>query len=454
MRLVLRDVAGPVLTPGSDGYAAECATADPHRPLRPTAVVGATGEDDVRKAVSFAAWQGLPVAVKSAAHQVVGSADGGLLITTGRMKSLSVEAATRSVRAGAGVLWDEVVARTAPLGLAPVMGSAPGIGVVGYTLGGGLSPLLGRTHGYAADHVLRVKVVTADGELRTVTPEREPSLFWALLGGKGNFGVVTEIEFRVFPVTRFQGGGIFFAGERLAGVLEAWRRWVATVPEEMSSSLAVRPMPGLASVPRALRGSSVVHVRIGHLGAAEECDRLVAPLRAAAPVLLDTVGTRPVTAFGEIHQDAADPLSPVHRTVALRALPREAADVLVRLAGPGSVRRPARLEIRALGGALDREPEVPNAVASRGVPFVVVVSAAGGGERAGALGAELARAVGGLAPWAADRSVVNFLSAQEATDEEAVRAAYGPVRYSRLAEVKRHYDPANLFRFNHNIRPV
>ncbi|WP_121714459.1 FAD-binding oxidoreductase [Streptomyces sp. E5N91] len=451
MRLVLRDVAGPVLTAGSRGYAAECATVDPNRALRPAIVVGATSEDDVRKAVAFAGRQGMPVAVKSTAHQAVHPADGGVLITTGRMKHLSVETSTRTVLAGAGLRWSEVMAHTAELGLAPVMGSAPGIGVVGYTLGGGQSPLLGRTHGYAADHVRRIDVVTADGEPHTVTPDREPSLFWALLGGKGNFGVVTRIGFRVFPVTRFHGGGIFFAGEHLAAVLEAWREWVPTVPDEMTSSLAVRRGSDLPAVPRSPRGASVVHVRIGHQGSAEECDRLVAPLRAVAPVLLDTVGSRPVTAVWEVHGDPATPSPRLHRSLCLRELPPKAVDVLVRLAGSG--RLLASLEIRALGGALDREPEVPNAVATRGVPFVVLASAAGGVGRAGDLRGQLAEVVDGLAPWAADRSMVNFLSEDEAGDEEGVRAAYGHLRYARLADVKRHYDPANLFRLNHNIRP-
>lgn len=451
-RLVLRDVAGPVLTPGSEGYAAECATFSRNQVLRPAIVVGATSADDVRKAVAFAGWQGMPVAVKSAAHQAVLPADGSVLITTERMRDLSVEASTRSVRVGAGLRFGEVVAHTAGHGLAPLMGSAPGIGVAGYTLGGGQSPLLGRSHGYAADHVLRVDVVTADGDLHSVTPHREPSLFWALLGGKGNFGVVTAIEFRVFPVTRFHGGGIFFSAEHLADVLDAWRLWVPTLPEEMTSSLAVRRMPALPAVPPALRDAPVVHVRVSHQGPAAECEGLAAPLRAAAPVLLDTVRDRPVTAFGAVHQDPADPLPHLHRALCLREFPREAVDALVRLTGGDG--RPVDLEIRALGGALDREPEVPNAVATRGMPFLVLVSAVGEGDRAVELRRRLAEAVGELAPWAGERNMANFLSEDQATDEEGVRAAYGHPRYARLAEVKRHYDPGNLFRFNHNIRPA
>ncbi len=167
-----------------------------------------------------------------------------------------------------------------------------------------------------------MNVVTADGELRTVAPDTEPDLFWALLGGKGNFGVVTEIEFDVFPVTRFYGGGIYFAGEDLAAVLEAWRSWLPTVPEEMTTSLGVQRLPDLPALPPPLRGAFVVHVRIGYLGSAADGERLVAPLRAAAPVLLDAVGEKPVTAVGEIHMDPVEPMPYYDRSLALREFPR------------------------------------------------------------------------------------------------------------------------------------
>ncbi|MGW0302680.1 FAD-binding oxidoreductase [Streptomyces anthocyanicus] len=454
VRLALRNVAGPVLVAGTEEYDAECATYNLNCGFRPAIVVGATSADDVCEAVRFASAQGMPIAVKSAAHQVVGATDGAMLITTGRMKRMSVDVEARTVNAEAGLRWSEVLPRTAELGLAPIAGSAPEVGVVGYTLGGGQSPLLGRTLGYAADHVRRMNVVTADGALRTVTPDSEPDLFWALLGGKGNFGVVTEIEFDVFPVTRFYGGGIFFPGENLAEVLESWRLWVPTLPEETTTSLGIQRLPDLQTLPDPLRGAFVVHVRIAHLGSADEGERLVAPLRAAAPVLMDTVGEKPVTAIGAIHLDPVDPMPYFDRSLSLREFPEKAADTLVALTGPGSGCRLANLEIRALGGAFDREPKVPNAVSVRGVPFVLFGFAVGGGDQADDLRQQLARVTDGLSPWAADRSMVNFLSPDEATDADGVRAAYGTERYARLAEIKRRWDPANLFRFNHNILPA
>ncbi|WP_225859193.1 FAD-binding oxidoreductase [Streptomyces albicerus] len=447
-------VEGPVLEPGSEGYEAECATFNLACGLRPAVVVGASSELDVRSAVRFAVRHGLPVAVKSAAHQMVSSAQGGLLITTQRMKRVVVDAQESTVRVEAGVRWRDVLPRTAEFGLAPIVGSAPDVGVVGYTLGGGQSPLLGRTLGYAADHVRWLNVVTADGELCRVTPQSEPDLFWALLGGKGNFGVVTEIEFEVFPVSRFYGGGIYFAGEHLAEVLEAWRAWLPTVGEETTSSIGIQRLPDVPALPEPLRGAFVVHLRIGHLGSAADGGQLVAPLRAAAPVLIDLVGEKPFASIGEIHMDPVDPMPYFDRSVCLEEFSEKTAQAFVELTGAESGCTLANVEIRALGGAFDREPEFPNSVPSRGLPYVVFAFAVGAPDQAETLRADLARLVDGLAPWAAERNMVNFLSPDEATDTEGVRAVYGAERFDRLASVKKRYDPANVFRFNHNITPA
>ncbi|MGW5568126.1 FAD-binding protein [Streptomyces tendae] len=447
-------VTGPVLTAQDEGYRAECATYNLTSGLAPALVVGAVDEADVRAAVVFADRQGLPIAVKNTAHQVVAPAEAGLLITTTRMKGVEVDADKRTVRVEAGVRWREVLPHLAEAGLGALVGSAPDVGVVGYTLGGGQSPLLGRSLGYAADHVRWLNLVTADGEARRVTADSEPELFWALLGGKGNFGVVTEIEFDAFPVTRFYGGGIYFPGEHLAEVLEAWRRWLPTVAEDMTSSVGVQRLPDLPALPEPLRGAFVVHLRIGYLGTAEQGERLVAPLRAAAPALVDLVGEKPFAAIGEIHMDPVDPMPYYDRSVGLRAFTQETAEALEKLTGPASGSVLANVEIRALGGAFDREPSVGNAVSTRGVPFVVFGFGVGGPDQAELLRGQLAAVVDGLKPWAAERGMVNFLSPDEATDAEGVARIYGPLRYARLAEVKRRYDPANLFRFNHNIRPA
>ncbi|MBW8707047.1 Mitomycin radical oxidase [Streptomyces sp. MBT84] len=448
-----QNVTGPVLEPGAEGYATECATYNLNCVLKPAVVVGAANAEDVVAAVRFARRFELPVAVKSSAHQMVSSAEGWLLITTQRMKGISVNAEERTVRAEAGVRWSEVLPRAGEHGLAPVSGSAPEVGVIGYTLGGGQSPLLGRTHGYAADQVTLLDVVTADGELRRITPEGDPDLYWALLGGKGNFGVVTAIEFEVFPVTRFYGGGIYFRGNDLDRVLTAWRMWLPTVGDDMTSSIAVQRLPDLPALPEPLRGEFVVHLRIGYLGTATAGEKLLVPLRQAAPALLDLVGEKPVTSIGDIHLDPVGPMPYFDRCVCLTDFSEETAQALVELTGAKSNCTLTTVEIRALGGALDCEPQFPNSVPSRGLPYVVFAFAVGTLDRAEELETDLARVVDGLAPWVAERNMVNFLSPSEATDTDGVRAVYGKERYDRLAAVKRHHDPNNVFRHNHNIAP-
>ncbi len=446
-------VSGPVLLPGDEGYEAECQIFNLNVSLEPALVVGAASAADIRAAVRFAARQGRPVTVKTTGHQQVGPARNAVLISTRRMKGIAVDASRRSARVEAGVIWQEVIDRAASVGLAPMSGSAPLVGVAGYTLGGGISPVLGRSRGYAADYVRSLEVVTADGELRHVTADSDAELFWALLGGKGNFGVVTALEFDLFPLTHFYGGGIYFPGEHLADVLHTWRTWQSDMPEEMSSSLAVQRLPPLPELPEPLRGAFVVHVRIAHLGPAAEGERLIAPLRAAAPALIDTVGEMPYAAMGAIHMDPLTPMPYVDRTTMLRAFPADAADKLIELLGPGSDSPLVSVEIRMLGGALDREPAVPNAVSSRGLPFVLFGFGVGGPDRAGFLGGALDEVMNAMEPWADGRRMVNFLSVEEATDPERLSEVYGAERYQRLTAAKKAYDPTNMFRVNHNILP-
>ncbi|HEY2595834.1 MAG TPA: FAD-dependent oxidoreductase, partial [Chloroflexota bacterium] len=191
-------VAGSVLLPGDAGYDDECAVWNLNHELAPAVIVVPESAADIQAAVTFAARQGRPVLVKATGHQIVGKAHDAVVIATRRMNDVAIDALGGTARVGAGTLWSEVIKAAAEFGLAPLNGSNPTVGVVGYTLGGGLSPTLGRSHGYAADHVRSLDVVTPDGELRHVDAESEPDLFWALRGGKGNFAVVTGLEFDLF----------------------------------------------------------------------------------------------------------------------------------------------------------------------------------------------------------------------------------------------------------------
>src|SRR3954468_6145111 len=268
-------VAGSFLLPGDAGYDDERAVWNLNHELVPAAIVVPESAADVQAAVTFAAGQHRPVLVKTTGHQIVGQAHGAVVIATHRMNDITIDAAARSARVGAGVLWSEVIAKTTKAGLAPLNGSNPTVGVLGYTLGGGLSPTLGRSHGYAADHVRSLDVVTADGKLRHVDAGCESELFWALRGGKGNFGVVTALEFDLFPVPRLYGGGIYFPGERMADVLRAWTTWHPSTPETMVTSIAVMRMPAVPEVAETLRGKFLASVRIAYNGTTADGERML-----------------------------------------------------------------------------------------------------------------------------------------------------------------------------------
>ncbi|MFI2511465.1 FAD-binding oxidoreductase [Streptomyces sp. NPDC018972] len=275
---------GPVLSPGEEGDDEErtgCNLAVRHRP---EVIVSAARAEDVAAAVTFAAARGPPVAVRNTRHGFSVPAEGGLLVTTRRMSRVRVDPHRRSAYVAAGVRFEQLIPEAARHGLAPLSGSAPHVGVVSCTLGGGL-PLLARSHGWAADRVLAMDVVTADGEQRHVSPQTEPDLYGALLGGRDNFGIVTGMEFGLVPVVRLYGGGLFYDAEQAPGLLEAYAGWTTTVPDEMNSSVALIPFPDDPQVPEPMRGRRVWHVRIAFTGSAEDGTRLVEPLRRFGPRL-------------------------------------------------------------------------------------------------------------------------------------------------------------------------
>jgi FAD/FMN-containing dehydrogenase len=444
-------VAGSVLLPGDAGYDDERAVWNLNHELVPAVIVVPESVADVQAAVTFAARQHRPVLVKTTGHQIVGQAHGAVVIATRRMNDVVIDAFGRTARVSAGAIWSEVIEEAAKAGLAPLNGSNPTVGVAGYTLGGGLSPTLGRSHGYAADHVRSFDVVTADGELRHVDAESEPDLFWALRGGKGNFAVVTALEFDLFPVSHLYAGAIYYPGERSADVLRAWTAWHANTPETMVTSIAVMRMPAMPETPEPLRGKFLVSVRIAYNGTTADGERMVAPLRAVAPAVLDTVRDMPYTEVASIHDEPTDPVPYYERGIMLRELPAQAQDKLIELVGPVAETALVIAELRALGGAWDREPAFPNAVATRGLPYSLLGVAAGPLSQEQQLKRSVAELLDGMKPWQGDRRYVNNLAPDEAADAAAI---YGPERYERLASIKKTYDPANMFRLNHNVLPA
>jgi FAD/FMN-containing dehydrogenase len=447
-------VAGPVLLPDHADYPAECATFNLMTPVRPAVAIGAASVADIHAAVQFAANHDLPIAVLTTGHQVVRSAEGAVLINMSRMDAVDIDPARRLARVEGGVRWGQVVDEADKHGLAPVSGTSPTVGVVGYHLGGGLSPILARTHGYAADHIQAIEILTADGALRRITGSSEPDLFWALRGGKGNFGVVTALEFALFPIGTLYGGGLIFGGEHAAKLLHTWREWVNGLPTDMSSSIVFLRLPALPTVPEPLRGTFVMQVRFSSLRPQREAERMLAALRGIAPTILDTIRELPYREVGSAFMESPMPRPWVERSSMLRDFTAEAADALLGAVGPDSSAQVRFVELRLLGGALDRPPAVTNAVPGRNARWSLF--GAGGGEPAQipVIQQHLAALIDAVAPWAQAETMPNLLAASQGTTAEELRAIYGPDRYDRLVAIKQRYDPRNLFRMNHNIRPA
>ncbi len=443
-------VHGRVLRPGDDGWDQERAGFQRALQHRPAAIVGAAGPEDLRLAVEFAAAHGLPVAVQATGHGLAHACEGGVLITTGRMASVRVDTGAHTAWVEAGATSEQVVQAAAPHGLAPLSGSAPHVGAVSYTLGGGLG-LLARRYGYASDHVRAVDVVTAEAKLRHVTASSDPDLFWALRGGRDNFGVATGMEIDLLPVARLYGGGLYFAAEHAAGALETWRRWTATVPEELTSSVALIPYPDVPALPEPLRGRWVAHVRVVFPGDPADGERLVAPLRAAGPRLIDRLGEMPYTESGSIHNDPTFPDSYVGSNVLLDGLDASLPRTVVDLVGADAP-VPCVVELRHLGGALSRPPAVPSAVGHRPARAMARVLTPLGGADLGTVQRVHDRFFEALRPWTLGRCL-NFIYGHAGTAEQ-VREAYEPDDYRRLRELKATYDPGNLFRCNLNISPA
>ncbi|GGO55599.1 FAD-binding oxidoreductase [Streptomyces lasiicapitis] len=439
-----------VLRPGDAGYDDELAGFQTGFAQRPDVVFAASGTDDVVAAVAYAAEAGLPVGVQATGHGLPDASHGGVLITTRRMDEVVVDPAARTVRVGAGVRWGQVVAAAAEHGLAPLNGSAPSVGAVSYTLGGGLG-ILAREFGYAADHVRSLDVVTADGAVRHVTAESEPELFWGLLGGGANLGAVTALEIGLVPVARLYGGALAFDGRAVdpAAILRAYTAWTETVPDEVTSSVAALVYPDLPMLPEALRGRYLVTVRVAYTGSAEDGERLVAPLRAIAPAHEDSLRELPYTESHTIHSDPDFPHAYYGESRMLDALDTAGLERLVSLAGPAADRMHV-VQLNHLGGALARP--AANAVPHRDARWLLRILSPldGAADAAGAdretLREFYADALAGVERHTVGRSLNFTFGSGDRTE-----GLYDPETRKRLAGLKALYDPANLFRRNYDV---
>jgi FAD/FMN-containing dehydrogenase len=273
-------------------------------------------------------------------------------------------------------------------------------------------------------------------------------LFWAVRGGKGNFGIVTSLEIGLVPVATIYGGAVFFSGQSARDVLHSFRTWAPTLPDRSSTSVALLNLPPGEHLPEALRGRYVVMLRFAHNGTAAEGAELLAPMLEAGEVLVDGVAAMPYANADAIHQDPTEPLPIWEKAAMLGELTPDAVDTLLAAAGPESGAPLAMVEIRLMGGALGRQPRVPNSVAGREgafTLFVLGVRARGSEDMMAQAGLDV---LAQMTPWATGTTLVNWLG--EATPAEVARA-WRPEVHARLMQIKRAVDPGNVFRFGHAL---
>ena len=437
---------GPLSLPGSAGYDPGRMGFDLSVQQRPAVVVSAAELTDIQAAIRMANALRLPVGIQATGHGPTSAADGAVLIDTSRLTGIVVDPERRTARIQAGATWARVIEATAPYGLAPLVGSSSAVGAVSYTLGGGLGPL-GRRYGFAADHVRELDLVTADARRVRVDEAHEPDLFWGVRGAGRSLGVVTELEVSLFPVAELYGGGIFFPGEQAEAVIGTFLDVIARAPEALSLAVALVAFPPLPFLPPAISGVYGCHVRVAHCGDLGEIEPLLQQLRAAAPVLLDTVQAMPFSAVSSISGDPTDPQPVSAQSSVLGSVDDGFVSALL---DGVSAATPYMIELRHLGGALAREPDPDNAVGQRNGLLNLFTAAY---PPAYPATAELQHRHDAVQRYRTGGALLNFLAGPHVTTAD-VRASYGEAKWARLVDLKRSWDPENVFRFNQNIPPT
>ena len=442
-------IAGDVYTPGDDGYDEARLAWNLAVDQRPSVIVMPESAVDVVKAVRFARAEGLRVAPQGTGHgsTALESLEDAMLLKTSRMRRVEIYPASRTARAEAGAEWQDVTVPAAEHGLAALAGSAADVGVVGYTLGGGMG-WLARRYGLAANSVTAVEIVTPDGRLVRADAHNEPDLLWAVRGGGGQVGVVTAIEFSLYPVREAYAGTLFFPLERASEVLHAWREWTDTVPDEVTSLGRILQFPPIPEVPDFLRGKQFVVVEAAYLGDEFEGAELMRPLRELGPEM-DTFAMIPAPALQQIHMDPPEPVPGQGDGTYLTDFTPGAIDALVATAGAGSGSPLLSVEVRHCGGAMAAAAG-DGAQANVDAKFMLF----GVGLTPTEEIAELVRShvrvmLDTLAPWRAEFDYYNLR--EEAAGADEVLPAES---YRRLREIKARYDADEMIVTAHPVRPA
>ena len=441
-------IVGRIVTPGEYDWDEVRQGQNLAVDMNPAAIAYPESADDISKVIGFAREAGLKVTGQSTGH---GSAalpplEETILIKTDRMRDVSIESGTRTARVAAGVRAPELGMEAIKQGLSFLPGSSPTVGVTGYTLGGGLG-WLGRKHGFACNHVWAFEVVTADGKLRQVDSKTNPDLFWALRGGGGGYAIVTALHLDLLEISEVYAGVMIFPAELGAAAVRTWRDWTEKVPDEVTSNLRFLRPPPMPAVPEPLRGKALIVIGISYIGSESDGEKLIKPLRKIGDRIMDTVAMIPTNGLSRISMDPEDPVPSMGHHAVIRELPNEAIDALVGVVGADSGTPLLLADLRQAGGALARAPENPGALAKLDDDFVMSgIGVVMDPKMRPAITEGLDRLVDAMKPWTGEGGYFNF--AERPCDVNALLPAE---TCSRLAQVKRSWDPENVIVANHSV---
>ena len=441
---------GAVIEPGRDGWDAATQAFNLTVVQQPALVAVPADAEDVIEIIDFARANGMQVAAQRTGHNAepLGALDDVILVKTDELKGVDIDAERRVARVGAGSKWADVVPPASDLELAALHGSTPDVSVAGYSLGGGVG-WYARKLGLSTNSIAAIELVTADGRLRRVDADTDADLFWALRGGGGNFGIVTALEVELYSIPDIYAGVLFFPWGRSSEVLHAWLEWTATVPDEVTSVGRILQFPPLDEIPEPLRGGKFAIVEAVYMGDEASGADLLKPLRDLGPAM-DTFAMVAPADIAELHMDPPQPVPYTGEGQMLGPLDGEAIDRFVAAAGPESGSPLVSVEIRHIGGALSRPQPHHGALSTFDADYLTfAVGMVLNEEMYRANRSQLDRLREALGPYDNDRSYLNF--AERRIDPARF---YTPSVYRRLREVKRAFDPADLFRANHPIAPV
>ncbi len=444
-----RWLQGELILPGEDRYEEHRRVWNGMIDKRPAAIARCDSRADVIATVNVARSNGLLLAVRGGGHSFAGfsTCDGGMVLDLSPMNAVEVDPDGQLARAGGGVTWGTFDAATHVHGLATTGGLISTTGIAGLTLGGGIG-WLQRKYGLACDNLLSIELVTASGKAVRASADENPELFWGLRGGGGNFGVVTEFEFRLHPVSAVVGGLLLYPLERAPEVMRFYRQWLRDCPDELTTWLSAITAPAADFVPAELQGKPALAVLACHCGDLEDAGQAIAPLRDLDPAA-DLISSMP---YPELQTMFDADLPPGIRCYQKAGYVAELSDPLIETIVEHASKAPSpssTFDFHDMGGALSRVPDDASSFGDRQSPFCFNIVGVWKEPEADRVNREWVRKfAAGLEPFSTGGVYVNFTA-----DADRVRAAYSAKKYERLRALKREHDPKNLFRLNQNIAP-